>query len=116
MELGGELGHVQNVLPDQRALGVGQPSKVAPVRVAVKVGEVIVALNTAIGHDGGILFAAAEVGAALPGVGFLGLQDVELDFLDGEVGQVRELDARRLGHGAARKYASGGGAEEIASR
>ena len=117
VELGGELGHVQNMLPNERALGIGQPSKVAPVRVTIPVGEDIVALDTAIGDDGGILFAAAEVGAALPGVGFRGLEDVDLHFLDGEVGQVRGVDDDDgLSSGAARQRAGRGGAEEIASR
>jgi len=80
--------------------------------VAVTVGELIVALDTAHGHDRGELFGAAEVGAALAGVGLRGLQDVDLDFLDGEVGQVRGVDAGALSQGAARER----GAEEIASR
>src|ERR1035441_7382667 len=57
--LGSELGQVQNALPDQRALGGGQPSKVAPVGVAVTVGELIVALDAAGGDDGGELLAPA---------------------------------------------------------
>src|SRR5271157_1716427 len=80
--LGSELGQVQDALADERALGGGQPSEVAPVGVAVTVGELIVALDTAGGRDGGKLFGAAEVGAALPGVGLRGLQHVDFDFLD----------------------------------
>src|ERR1035438_8649171 len=83
---------IEHALAEQRPLGVFQPALVAPVGVPVTGGQRVVALDPAIGDDAGELS-----GAAAPGV-----EVVDADFLDGQVRQVRRLDAGALRGGQPR--------------
>ena len=134
--LGGEFGEVEDGFAGKGALGILEPAEVAPVGVEVALVEGVIALDAAGGDDGCDLVGGgargcgggargrARCGGCGRAVGRM-VDDVDLDLLDGEVGQIGGFDANGLrrslggvgeGTGGSAGEGEGRGVEEAAAR
>ena len=98
LPLRSERWKLQYTLARQQALGILEPSQIAPVRVPIALGQRVVALDAALGHDCGNAahtFCAGSFRLAWA-------DDIRFDLFDRKVGQVSALDPRRLCSSAAR--------------